>query len=459
MIGRSHNGTTARCAPVLPAVAVVCFLGLMVALGCRSAPPEQQDEPEVEQPEEQPEDQPEDQPEQQDEPEAQQDDEDKAGNEQVASHVDSRIASAVSDVEAGDLDAAQAELQDLIDEPEGGFMAAYNLAVLKEREGEDEEAIDLYVQALQRQNDFTPALQNLIRLYLRAGQPSEADEIAREFMDKRPENLDHRAAHLEVWLHEGRYEDVVERAREILGDDINHVDAMLQMATANYRIGRIELAQAIVNRVLELSPERAEAYYILGQTFLAEDEMSRAIANFRQAVEHQPQFPEARNNYALLLHETGNYEDALEQLERAVELAPGYLDAWINKGNVYKAKGEFGDAEVAYRNALDIDDESSDALYNLGLLYLEAPVPDIDTIPRYEKAIEAFNDYREIVGQRQASDEPVAAYISQASSAIEDEEDRLEALREAQRQGDDSAAEELEEEGEEDFDDEESDDE
>ena len=352
--------------------------------------------------------------------------------EQVASHVDARIESALSSADDGDIEDAIDDLQDLLDEPEGGYLAAYNLGVILDRRGDVGQALQYYVTALQRQPNFSPALTNLIRLYLRAGAYSDAEEVARQFMELRPDNLDHQAAHLEVWLAQGRYEDAVQGARDILRHDVAHVEAMLQMATAKYRLRRYELAEAILERAIQLSPERAEIYYLLGQVALAQDNADGARANFRQAIDLQPRFPEARNNYAVMLHDSGNFQRAIGHLEESLRDAPHDAEAHVNLGNSRKALGHYADAEASYKTALNIDASHGDALFNLGILYLEADVPGYEVIERYEEAIQAFQDYREAVGQQVASEGPVANYINQAIAAIEDEEDRQEALRQAQ---------------------------
>lgn len=435
-------------------LAVVAAAMVWAVWGCRSTPPQEDDQPqteqiETEQPPPQQEGEPtdqsavpspdqltEDEPDERGETEETEETEDEKEDpgEQVASHVDARIESALEEADAGDDGAAIEALERLVGEPEGGFLAAYNLGVLYDRRGDTGSASDYYAEALRRQPDFSPALTNLVRMYLRGDAGSEAEAVARNFIDERPDNLDHRASLLEVWLADGRYEDVVERARDLLREDVQHVGAMYQMATAKFHLGRYELAESILRRAVDLAPERADLYYLFAQVSYAQDNTDEARDNFRAAIERQPRFPEARNNYAILLHDAGNFDRAIGQLERAVDDAPNYVEAWVNLGNAHKAQGDYGEAEEAYRQALGIDDQNADAHYNLGLLYLEAPIPGMDDIPRYEQAIEAFEAFRDSVGPQRASETPVASYINEASKEIEDERERLEALREAQQQ-------------------------
>lgn len=352
--------------------------------------------------------------------------------ESVAPHVDARIQAALSRLDADDREAARQTLLGLVDEPEGGFLAIYNLGVLHDRYGEGPEAARRYIETLRRQPDFTPALTNLLRLYIRAGEISEARTLADRYVTARPENLDHQAARLEVWAAEGRFEDVIAGARDILRRDISQVEAMYQMAIARFELGQLELAEAIMQRALQLSPERAEFYFLLALSALAQDNDAGARANLRRAIELQPHFPEARNHYGVLLHESGNHDRAIEQFEAAVNDAPAYVEATINLGNAYKAIGKYDLAEAAFQDALDVDERSAAAHFNLGILYLEAPVPGYEDIPKLEKAVESFSAYRQIVGSSQASQGPVAAYINEANTAIEREQARQEMLRRAQ---------------------------
>lgn len=361
--------------------------------------------------------------------------ESEAPGEQVAPHVDARIEAAISRASDGDFPTARATLEGLISEPQGGFLAAYNLAVIEERHGEVGSAEERYLLSLERQPDFTPALTNLIRLYLRSGRVSDAESLANEYVQKRPRNHDHRAARLEVWIAQGRYEDVMEGGRDVLRRDVRHPEAMYYMAVANFRLGRLELAEAILGRAMQLSSNRGEFYLLRAMIALRSENIDLARVHLVRAIELSPDLVEARNHYGVLLLESGNFDRAAEQLENAIEQAPYFVDAWINLGNVYKARGEYSLAEATFKDAIDLDSENGDAHFNLGILYLEAPVPGYEDIPRYELAIESFRRYREVVGARIASAGPVASYISEASAAIEREEARQEQLRRAQMQG------------------------
>ncbi|TXD35368.1 tetratricopeptide repeat protein [Lujinxingia vulgaris] len=351
---------------------------------------------------------------------------------EVAGHVQARIDAALSRIEEGDRATAIDILTQLVEEPEGGYLAAFNLGVLYDRQGDGENAVRRYVQALQLEKDFSPALVNLVRLYIRAGQISEADAVARRMIDASPENLDHRAAQLEVTIAQGRYEDAVRGARDILRKDERHVEAMFQMARANVRLERYELGRSILTSALKLAPERADLYYLFGVIEWELENTDGAIANFEKAVELQPFFPEARNNLAVLLHEAGDYPGAIAHLQKAVEDFPEFKQAYVNLGNSLKGAAKYGEAEEAFKRAIAIDSAFADAHFNLGILYLESEVPGYEEIERYTKAIESFNAYRTAARDRLSDSDPVNAYINEANGAIEQARAREEMLRRQQ---------------------------
>lgn len=351
---------------------------------------------------------------------------------EVAGHVQARIDAAISRIDEGDHATAIDILSELVEEPEGGYLAAFNLGVLYDRQGDGENAVRRYVQALQLEPDFSPALVNLIRLYIRADQLSEADAVARRMIDARPDNLDHRAAKLEVTIAQGRFEDAVRGARDILRKDERHVEAMFQMARANYRLERYELGRSILTSALKLAPERADLFYLFGVIEWELENTDGAIANFEKAVELQPFFPEARNNLAVLLHEAGDYPGAIAHLQKAVEDFPEFKEAYVNLGNSLKGAAKYGEAEAAFKRAIALDSGFADAHFNLGILYLESDVPGYEEIERYTKAIESFNAYRTAARDRLSDSDPVNAYINEANGAIEQARAREEMLRRQQ---------------------------
>jgi len=346
--------------------------------------------------------------------------------------VNRKVQRALKQAKDGNLEGAADKLSSLVDEPDGGFLAAYNLGVVRESQGNNAKAAEAYVKALGSNPDFTPALVNLVRLYLRQGETTSARRIADKYTSARPQNLGHRVTLLEVGLAQKRYEDVVREAKDLLRREERNVDAMLAMAEAHYRLGRYELSKAILERAVEIAPERGEIYYKVGMVELKREDDDAAKANFEKAIQVQPRYPEARNNLGVLYHQARDYDGAIEQFEQALKVWPGFKQAYLNLGNAYKGKGQFREAEVAFKKAINVDKSYLDAHFNLAILYLESEVPGMEKIPRLQLAIDTLNAYKSAAKGRLPKGDPADAYIAEARKAIEEEKARQELMRQSQ---------------------------
>jgi predicted TPR repeat methyltransferase len=98
--------------------------------------------------------------------------------------------------------------------------------------------------------------------------------------------------------------------------------------------GRSEDAAALIERSLELEPERADWH----------------------------------SNLGIVQQDRLRLDDAAAAFRRAIALDPSHANAQSNLGVVLRAKGEPDEAEVAYRAAIRIDPEHPDAYHNLGVL-------------------------------------------------------------------------------------------
>jgi len=347
--------------------------------------------------------------------------------------VKDKIANAVDKSEQGNDARAKNILNRFVDDSDAGFLASYNLGVIAEKEGDISAAARHYTKTLEKNPDFTPALLNLVRLYIRYDRVRDADKIARKYTDARPENLDHRVARLEVMLAKEDYRDVIREAKKLLRRDERNVEAMLAMAKANFELERYEFTTDILERVSELAPDRAEIYFIFGLVAMENKNRGRAISNFEKALEHNPRLAEAHNNLGLLYQEAGDFQAAAEQFRAAVDDYPNFLEATLNLGIALKQLEKKKKAEEKFKEVISMDSNYADAYFNLGVLYLDSELGDLEKIPRLEKSIEFLNIYKRKAAGRLDGDDPVDDYIKSARDQIEAEKERQEMMRKSQQ--------------------------
>lgn len=83
----------------------------------------------------------------------------------------------------------------------------------------------------------------------------------------------------------------------------------------------------------------------------------------------------------------GNYEDALADYSKAIDLKPDYEEAIFNRAVTYDFDGNIQKAISEYEKAIMINPENADAFYNLGYLYSQELKDYQSAIDNYLKAI------------------------------------------------------------------------
>ncbi|MGY6529840.1 MAG: tetratricopeptide repeat protein [Cyanobacterium sp.] len=92
------------------------------------------------------------------------------------------------------------------------------------------------------------------------------------------------------------------------------------------------------------------------------------------------------------LRDSQDYEEAIEQYSRAIELNPNYVDAYYNRGLTYADLKDFDRAIADYTQAITIDPEYLNAYNNRGVLY--ANLGDYErAIADYQKVLESDPNY------------------------------------------------------------------
>ncbi len=64
-----------------------------------------------------------------------------------------------------------------------------------------------------------------------------------------------------------------------------------------------------------------------------------AIEHFRRALEIDPSFADAQNNWGSILVQQGRFTEAIEHFRRALAIDPGFTEAQRNLDRVLRAQG------------------------------------------------------------------------------------------------------------------------
>ena len=334
----------------------------------------------------------------------------------------------------GDLSMAERRFRDAVDMAPDLVEARYNLGVLAEWQGRYTEARRQYERALAREPEFAAAVVAIGRLMMRTGDTDSALDFARDALSDRPKSIPLRNALNRLRVAARRELGAVEsESKLVLREDEKNVEAMVNLATAFYHAKKYELAIAILQNAKVLDEQNPE---ILSRIALAHlglgEELQARIALEAAAQLDGGATAEVYNNLGLLYHQAGDYTSAELQFRKALARWPDMLSARINLGNALKGQQRYIDADQELRTALRTSPESSELLFNLGILYLDGTLPSVGPIDRLKQALKFFERYKEVAGQR-AADDPTDAYIGETNKRIVVEQKKAEQRRKSSK--------------------------
>lgn len=204
---------------------------------------------------------------------------------------------------------------------------------------------------------------------------------------------------------------------------------LLRQGRAAFEAGDFAAAEPLLRRVAERSGRYANVFHMLGVMATHRGEAPQAIQLFRQAIRVNPDYHEAQLNLAIILADTGAYDQAAAEAEalqrageagadlgllgqlanghadlarryhalgffrqavreydEALELCPGFPDLHAQRAASLRALGDEAQAEAALRRALELKPDYAEAHVRLGLL-LQAAGRGAEAVAAWERAL------------------------------------------------------------------------
>ncbi len=247
------------------------------------------------------------------------------------------------------------------------------------------------------------------------GITGEAEELRRKLLDSDPElaqldarigidpqDIGSRKILAAAYLRGGLPWSAYQLFNEIKAVASHDFEAELGLGRIWDTWGDYIQAREHANAALEINPQSADAYELMGKIHLHRNAPNDAVTSFKLALQLAPDVPVVLANlgYAYML--TNNLGEAKAAFEKALSLDSGLVEARNNLGIVF---GEMGDPQAALAQMQQVGSPEV-ALNNLGALYLlqKKPVAAMQAFqealkydPGYTKAQENLSAARSLV--------------------------------------------------------------
>ena len=246
------------------------------------------------------------------------------------------------------------------------FAEAYNnLAAALTSQGKDDEAIEALREAIRSQPSYAGAYSNLGAVLQGKGQIETAVGLYLLALQIQPGHLDTRQNLGLALAALGRAEEGIAQLEAVVRERPDLPDAHTNLANVLRAQGRLAEATTHYSEVLRLQPGRAEAYNNLGVALAMQGRTGEALAYFEHAVRLNPDYAEARSNTANVLQAQGRLDAAIAQYDEALRLQPDNANTHNNLGLALLAQGKREAAIMHFQEALRLDPESAEARENL----------------------------------------------------------------------------------------------
>ena len=123
-------------------------------------------------------------------------------------------------------------------------------------------------------------------------------------------------------------------------------------------------ARRTPREVLEITDEQFEEMGQLGVMFYTQGDLERARIVFEGLVEADPNSSSAHSALGALYTRTGRYDEALEQVNTAIELNGDQLEAYVNRAEIWFRKDQMQRAFEDIKRAMTLDPGEQDPAAN-----------------------------------------------------------------------------------------------
>lgn len=269
-------------------------------------------------------------------------------------NADIALAVGLLSLELNDFDSAEANFKKAL---ELGYEDANNLHFNLARIYEVTERPDAALKAYQQVSGGERYLPAQIRIAVLLLKKEGINRARQHLHQLTPENEQQRAqlvlAEAQLLREVNAHYEVFKLLDKNLEKIPDQPELLYDRALAADKIGKFDIVEKDLRRLIELKPDNAHAYNALGYS-LAERglRLPEALALIKKAVELSPEDPYIMDSLGWVYYRMGNFREGLNYLNLAFTTRPDPEIA-AHLGEVLWVKGAKEDAEKVWRSALE----------------------------------------------------------------------------------------------------------
>ncbi|MEH2202719.1 MAG: tetratricopeptide repeat protein [Nostoc sp.] len=160
---------------------------------------------------------------------------------------------------------------------------------------------------------------------------------------------------------------------------------LLQRVGGRYRFMHDLLRQSLAQRRIDTHPHliSSQVFFRCAEGYCAMRQYDKALQNFDRAIELNPRYVAAISDRGFTYHLMERYEEALQDFDRTIELYPKYAVGIASRGNTCCFMERYEEALQDFNHAIELYPKYEWAIRNRGMTY--------HLMERYEEALQDFH--------------------------------------------------------------------
>ncbi|MEE9129675.1 MAG: tetratricopeptide repeat protein [Phycisphaerales bacterium] len=167
-----------------------------------------------------------------------------------------------------------------------------------------------------------------------------------------------------VYRAQGRLDDATQEFERAKKRDAMYIEAhynlavncLLESDSINEpkRTALLEGAQQHLERAFAINPSYGPAVALEGSILKQRGELELALNRFHEAARLDPERPQWLHSASVILHDLGEYEQAVANLEQVITSAPYFIQAYFTLADAYAALGRSEQAQAALQSVAQL---------------------------------------------------------------------------------------------------------
>ncbi len=202
-----------------------------------------------------------------------------------------------------------------------------------------------------------------------AGDLSDAEALLARAVAERPRNSAYLYEHGRLLIELGRYEEAEAHGASITELDARDARGFALKAAALTWQGQPAVAIPIALSGLEANPRFTALYATLARAYVDSERWADGLEAGERGLSIEADDVDVIRAYAYALQSVGSYDEAVNYLQRAIELRPTYMPIHFELAGLYLARDEDQSAIDIYNRILSLDPRNARAMLRLCLAY------------------------------------------------------------------------------------------